>query len=434
VISATPGTASPDPSPSSARARLAPTLSVTVAIAVAACLMLMAALLLLVHPPTGLGAFTGLVNQQRQSAKTLVYVASFLLILPAAVVLVPGVADAIAAGPNATGLSALSALLAGGLAALLVVLRLSAHLPWGDGLGTVLVGVALWSLAAGGALRRAASGRAWPALLRVAPAAAPIWTATGVLVFADVLCVTSAGSLNPVPLALGALACLALLVARGRIRTPSRGAWAGPAAYALDGLVVVVLAFAIPNVVVFHATGRLPNIYLPPGVIQNQQDYLLGPVNQLLGGGALLVNAPVSQYGVGMIYFLAGWFHLAPIGYGTLGFLDGLLTALFYIVGYGLLRLAGVGRTVAAAALAVALAGLIYGLHYPVGSLPETGPLRFGLPMALVLARVAATRWPTRRASASPLAWAVVAVASIWAFEAFAYTVVTFGGLIAATG
>ena len=30
-----------------------------------------------------------------------------------------------------------------------------------------------------------------------------------------------------------------------------------------------------------------------------------------------------SQYGVGSLYFLAGWFQLAPIGYGTLGFLDG---------------------------------------------------------------------------------------------------------------
>ncbi len=30
-----------------------------------------------------------------------------------------------------------------------------------------------------------------------------------------------------------------------------------------------------------------------------------------------------SQYGVGGIYLLAGWFNLVPIGYGTLGFLSG---------------------------------------------------------------------------------------------------------------
>ena len=71
------------------------------------------------------------------------------------------------------------------------------------------------------------------------------------------------------------------------------------------------------------------------------QDFLLGPTNQLLGGGALMVNVPVSQYGVGYIYLLAGWFHLVPIGYGTYGFLDGLVTALFYVAGYAILRLAG---------------------------------------------------------------------------------------------
>ncbi len=93
--------------------------------------------------------------------------------------------------------------------------------------------------------------------------------------------------------------------------------------------------------------GQLPNVYFPPGVIQNQQDYLLGSANQLLGGGALLVNVPVSQYGVGLIYFLDGWFHLVPIGYGTLGLLDSILTALFYVGGYGVLRVAGTGRLLA---------------------------------------------------------------------------------------
>ena len=45
--------------------------------------------------------------------------------------------------------------------------------------------------------------------------------------------------------------------------------------------------------------------YFPPGVIQFQQDWILAPVNQLLTGGTLLVNDPSSQYGVGLVYFLA---------------------------------------------------------------------------------------------------------------------------------
>ena len=67
-------------------------------------------------------------------------------------------------------------------------------------------------------------------------------------------------------------------------------------------------------------------MFLEPGIIQVQQDYILGSANQLLGGGALLVNVPISQYGVGLIYFLYAWFHVAPIGYGTFGLLDWLLT------------------------------------------------------------------------------------------------------------
>src|SRR4029453_10973224 len=105
---------------------------------------------------------------------------------------------------------------------------------------------------------------------------------------------------------------------------------------------------------------------------------------QLLHGGAMLVDT-ASQYGVGVIYFLAGWFQLVPIGYGTLGVLGGILFACVYAAGYSVLRMAGVGRLLAATALAVAVVVLIYNLVFPVGALPaQHGPLRFGLPMLVV--------------------------------------------------
>ena len=112
---------------------------------------------------------------------------------------------------------------------------------------------------------------------------------------------------------------MALLLVAPRLRTPG-GRRGGRV---IDVVMIVVLALAIPNVIVYTSTGALPNIYFPPGVIADQQNYLLGSANQLLGGGALLVNVPVSQYGVGLIYFLDGWFHLVHIGYGTAGLLDG---------------------------------------------------------------------------------------------------------------
>ena len=68
-------------------------------------------------------------------------------------------------------------------------------------------------------------------------------------------------------------------------------------------------------------------------MLQFHADFLLGPANQMLGGGTMLVDTS-SQYGVGSIYFLAGWFELVPIGHGTLRLFDGVFTALFFAAGY----------------------------------------------------------------------------------------------------
>jgi hypothetical protein len=205
-----------------------------------------------------------------------------------------------------------------------------------------------------------------------------------------------------------------------------------PAGGAVDAVLMTLLLLAVTNVVVFQATSSLPNIYLEPGIIQFQHDYILGPVNQLLGGGALLVNVPVSQYGVGMLYFVGAWFHLAPIGYGTFGLLDGLLTAIFYMAAYGVLRIAGLGRLLSGSALLVGVVALIFNLHYAVGALPEQGPLRFGLPMGVVVASVAATGWARWARGFRVVGLCVLGVASVWALEAFAYTALTFIALVAA--
>jgi hypothetical protein len=403
-----------------------PALAITVTLAAAAFLILMALVLLVSHKPSGLGAFTGLVNQQDQTAKTLVYLTTFGVIAPLAVLFAPRLADRVAASPSAAALPVLAAALVASLAGVLIALRLSRTLPWGDGLKAVLAGVVVWSLAAGAALGRAAGGRPWRGLLRFQSVAPAGWLIAGVLVFVTLLCVTSRRSLHALPLVVGAAIAVSVLVAVRRLRKPAIGQWGGRA---VDVVAIAALVLAVPNLVVFHASSHLPSVFLPPGVIQDQQNYLLGSANQLLGGGALLVNVPVSQYGVGLIYFLDGWFHLAPIGYGTLGFLDSVLTVLFYVAAYCVLRVAGVRRPLAVAMMAVAVVGLIYGLHYSVGALPETGPLRFGWPMALVLAKVAEARWPARRTLASTAALLVLGVSAVWAFEAFAYTVVTFAAI-----
>jgi hypothetical protein len=409
------------------RADFGSTVALTITLALAAFLALMAIVVLLAHPQlAGLGPSPGLVNKQNQTGKSLLYLVTFAVILPAAVILVPRLADAIAAGHNGAALGTLSALIVSSLALLLIAIRLSHRLPWGDGLKVVLVGALIWSAVAGGMLARSAAGGAWPALVRLAALRRTAWLCAAVLVFAALLCVTARGSLHAVPLLLGALLGVALLLVASRLRTPG-GRRGGRV---IDVVMIVALALAIPNVIVYTSTGALPNIYFPPGVIADQQNYLLGSANQLLGGGALLVNVPVSQYGVGLIYFLDGWFHLVHIGYGTTGLLDGILTALSFILAYVVLRIARTGPLLAVAALAVAVLVLVYGRQYNVGALPETGPLRFGLPLLIVASTTCAVRWPQRRAFA-PVTFIALGVSAVWALEAFLYSIVVFAAAAA---
>jgi hypothetical protein len=411
-----------------ARAGYGPTLAIAVTLAVGAFLALMSAVISVVHPQqAGLGQFVGLVNQQNQTAKSFLYVVAFVVILPLALVLASWLADTIAGGSNGQALSLLAALLAASQAAVLILVRLSHHLPWGDGLTVLLVGMVAWTTAACACLARARSAAPWRSLLSLRSLTRGVWITAGVLVFGVLLCVTARSSLHPLPLVIGVVGGVAVLVIGPRLRPPSLTRPWGPV---VDVVFAALVALAVANVIVFHTSGRLPNVYVPPGVIQNQQDYLLGSANQLRGGGALLVNVPGSQYGVGLVYFLDGWFHLVPIGYGTLGLLDSILTAGFYVIAYCVLRIAGAGRLIAVAAIAAAVVALILGLRYPVGALPETGPLRFGLPLVLVLARTVHMRWPSVRAAAV-LSFAVLGVSAVWAFEAFVYTAVTFAVIVA---
>ncbi len=420
----------PEQSDGALRAGYAASAALTVMLALDACVLLASAVLLIVHPDlTGLRAFAAVVNQQNQSGKTVVYLLSFFVILPLALVGSPRVADKIASGPNRGSLNGLVVGLGVSLGGVIVLTRLSASLPWGDGLGVLLAGFAAWGAVAVAVLRRALAPRPWPALARLDGLRARAAVVCTTTLLAVVLCFTNLRALNAAVLAVGMLGVLAVVLLTDKLTFagPRRGLGT-----AVDVVVVVLLLLAIPDTVIFRTSSAIPNSFFEPGIVQFQQDWILGPANQLLGGGALLVNVPVSQYGVGMLYFLSAWFHIAPIGYGTFGFLDGVLTAMFYAAGYGVLRLASVPRVAAIAAMAVAVVALIYDMRYPVGALPEQGPLRFGLPIALIVPLVATTRWPRHARAWRGVALAVLGLSSIWALEAFAYTVITFIAMTAA--
>ncbi|MEK6326346.1 MAG: hypothetical protein AABM66_02320 [Actinomycetota bacterium] len=359
------------------------------------------------------------LSDQEQDVESALYLAAFAIILPAALIAAPRLADTIAAGPNAGALSLLAALVVATLAVAILVVRV---LPGAGGVVEALSVVGVWWLGAMALLARATRTRPWARLLRVAPLAPVAWGLAGALVLGALLAFTSLGSISPLPVALGAVAVPATLFVYARGRTglpPVPRRWG----VAIDALIIVLCVLAIPDLVIFGSDSPFGAATNP--VIQFHHDFFLGPVNEVLHGGTVLVDT-ASQYGVGSLYFLAGWFELAPIGYGTLGFLDGALFGLFFAAAYCVLRIAGTPRLLAGGGVALGVVALIHNLEYSVGSLPQHGPLRFGLPMVVILAATAEDRWPRRARIALASQLFAVALSSVWALEAFAYTAATF--------
>jgi hypothetical protein len=409
----------PGPAPPR-HAALGPTIALTVTLAIASFPLVAAAVHGLLPPTSIPPPFTGVVHQDAESA---LYLGYFAMILPLALIFVPRLADALSAGPNGAGLSFLSGALAAGFAASMLIARL---LPG----GTVAVAVGVvgaWWIVAVALLARAGTARPWDPLLRVARFDAAAWAAAGALVVCSLLVFTTPRSISPLGLALGALAVCGVLAIYAR-REALLPAIPRPWGIAVDGAMIVLCLLAIPDLVIFNPDAALagdPVAAVNDQLIQYHQNFLLGPANVVLHGGAMLVDT-ASQYGVGSIYLLVGWFQLAPIGYGTFGFLDGALFAVFFASAYAVLRLARTPRLLAAGALALAVVLLVYNLVYSVGSLPQHGPLRFGLPMLVILAAIGEARRPSRSGVALACEVFIVGLSSVWALEALAYTLFTF--------
>lgn len=421
-----PQAAPADPPAADARPGLVPALALTITAACAAMLLLIPAAVL-IHPSTHLPGALANLGDQNQGVKTTLYVVAFLVVVPAAVLLVPRLADGVRQGPNASGLGLLSAVLAAALALAVMVARASVRLPWGDDAPVVLAAACCWWVFAAAVIARASRPRAWPVLLRAAPLVPAATAVAGAGVLGAVLCVTRLARLSAVALLAGLVVVTVTVALYRRVRLPSL---TGRPVFALEVVIAVLLVLAIPDLNIFKPAASTALTHFNDVVIEGQENFLLGPTNQLLAGGTMLVNT-FSQYGVGSIYLLAGWFHLAPIGYGTLGFLDGVLTALLYLGGYLVLRQAGVSRLLAGLALALAVIALLYNLTYPVGALAEHGPFRFGLPMVALLAVSTGLRFGRWARPARWTALAALGIASLWSIEAFAYTAFTLSAMAA---
>jgi hypothetical protein len=406
--------------PSSRRAPFGATLALTVTLAVAAFAVVMP-LVMSASPPVTLDPP---LPPQHQRGETLSYLLAYVVILPLALLAARRLCDAIAAGPNASALSALSGLLAAALATVVIAVKLSGRLEQDDGVKVVLAAALVWWLGAALVLARARRPAAWRPLLALSRHDAAMWALAAIALLVALPCFVELGSISLPGLALCGLAAAAAIAVHGRVRIgrlPRR--WG----VAVDLVALGVLLALVPDLVIFRpeaAAGDLAAAF-ETRIIQFHHNLLLGPANEVLDGRAMLVGT-ASQYGVTSIYLLAAWFQVAPIGYGTLGLLTGAMTALWCGAGYGILRLARTSRLVSASACGVAIVALVFNVSYPIGALPQSGPLRFGMPMALVLAAVAGERFPRGARAAAVAAAAIVGLSSVWSLEAFASTTLVF--------
>lgn len=368
-----------------------------------------------------------------QDAETAVYLAMVFLVAPFSILASWWLGRRIQAGPNRDCLPSLVAVLIALLGIGILLIRLSSGLPWGDGLEATLGGGLVWIALAGFALWRAGSDRPWRPAALISRNQRALFLLAAAAVLAGLLSFVRFGNVDPAVLFLGLVivTIVSTVYYRSRARL-SPGRWGIPA----DVIVLVLVVLAVPDMVILYPEAAVTNADLGMNtyVIQFHQSLFLGAASQVLHGSALLVDT-VSQYGIGSIYLIAAFFEVAPIGNFTLGFFDGVLTGFMFGLGYGILRMAGVNRLVAATAMLTAVITLAWGLKYPVGGLLQHGAIRFGLPMLLIAPVVASARWPRSRTVMKWFALIVVGLSSIWALEAFMYVTFTALGLtlIAAT-
>jgi len=281
-----------------------------------------------------------------------------------------------------------------------------------------------WALAA--ALARIALGGPSDLLASLAPHAAVLWLATAALALVAAVGLAALDSLSALPIALGVIATAAAVLAYGRVELPRVPR---PLGRGWDVVAVLLILLAVPNMVIFYPED--PSQAFLTQIIHFHQNFFLGPASHVTGGEPMLVGT-LSQYGVGSIVFIAGWFDLVGTSNGTLGILDGILQAFVFVAAYLVMRMAGASRILAGAAMVVALIVLVWGTLYPIGGLLQHGSIRYGMPMAVLVATVAEVRWPRLQLPARLVTLLFVGLSAIWALEAFGYTVLTFAVLICA--
>lgn len=172
-------------------------------------------------------------------------------------------------------------------------------------------------------------------------------------------------------------------------------------------------------------------VFVPSGAVPFNHNFFLGPANSVLHGKAVLVDV-FSQYGVGLVYAIAGMLRGPGIGYGTFTLLLGALNTAQFLCVYAVLRLAIRSQLLAVLGTGIAIAANVFtqAPGYLYVYYPSTTALRFGLPVAIVLLSVLGAAYPARRRPSRVAALVLTGVASLWSFETFAYSAGAYAGIV----
>jgi len=162
---------------------------------------------------------------------------------------------------------------------------------------------------------------------------------------------------------------------------------------------------------------------------RHHQNHMLGPVADLMNGKAPLVDIN-CQYGVGIIYFLKWIFAWLPFSYQGLNFLVTLTYLGLYIMVYMLLRYLLKSVPLAIFTFLIVLTTNFFATVGEAAAYPSIGALRFGLPYFILLSAMLRGSQPRWRQVSLAIEAAVVAVASVWSFETFVYTIATYLAIV----
>lgn len=145
----------------------------------------------------------------------------------------------------------------------------------------------------------------------------------------------------------------------------------------------------------------------------------LGPANSVLHGGTMLVDV-FAQYGPGTTYFLAGYFHFAPIGFGHFWLLVEVLDVGMFLIMYAVFRVAGLSHLLSLTGVALAIVTGVIANPMDDTLIPQR-PIRLLLPLLVVLFVLLGERDATTRRLWSWMTALTLAACSILAIEVFVY-------------